>query len=112
MMLAQAPWHALSDAVDRDRLSDRQCPTPPRPRAVGAPGADGRARAAKFGLCVGIDSANEVVWSTTPLGGASTWKSRLLETDAALTSVACPSPRACLIADTAGRLALGVTHSR
>jgi hypothetical protein len=62
------------------------------------------------GLCVGIDSSNEVVWSTSPLGGASTWKSELLETDGSLTSVACPSPRTCLVADTAGRLALGVTH--
>jgi hypothetical protein len=64
------------------------------------------------GLCVGIDSSNEVVWSTSPLGGASAWKSELLETDGSLTSVACPSPRACLVADTAGRLALGLTRGR
>ncbi len=62
------------------------------------------------GLCVGIDSSNEIVWSTSPLGGASAWKSEL-ETDATLTSVACPSPRNCLVADTAGRLALGIRHS-
>jgi hypothetical protein len=64
------------------------------------------------GLCVGIDSSNEVVSSTSPLGGASAWKSELLETDGSLTSVACPSPRACLVADTAGRLALGLTRGR
>ena len=64
------------------------------------------------GLCVGIDRSNEVVWSTSPLGGASAWKSELLETDGSLSSVACPSPRSCLVADTAGRLALGVTRGR
>jgi hypothetical protein len=61
-------------------------------------------------LCVGIASSNEVVWSTSPRGGASAWKSKMLETDGSLTAVACPSPRACLVADTAGRLALGVTR--
>ncbi len=64
------------------------------------------------GLCVGIDSSNEVMWSTSPLGGASAWKSELLETDGSLSSVACPSPSACLVTDTAGRLALGITRSR
>jgi hypothetical protein len=63
-------------------------------------------------LCVGINSANEVVWSTAPLGGASTWKSQLLETDGRLTSVACPTSRTCLVGDTAGRLILGVAHGR
>jgi hypothetical protein len=64
------------------------------------------------GLCVGIDSSNEVVWSTSPLGGASAWKSGLLEMDGWLTSVACPSPHACLVGDSVGRLALGVTRGR
>ena len=79
-------------------------------RAAGAPLTDLDCPSA--GLCVGIDSSNEVVWSTSPLGGASAWKSELLETDGSLSAVACPSPRACLVADTAGRLALGVTRGR
>jgi hypothetical protein len=57
-------------------------------------------------------SLRPVVWSTSPRGGASAWKSELLETDGSLSSVACPSRRACLIADTAGRLTLGVTRGR
>ena len=47
-------------------------------------------------LCVAVDSAGNVLWSTDPAGGASTWQKTTLTGAGMLESISCPSVSLCV----------------
>ncbi len=53
-------------------------------------------------LCVAVDSAGSVLWSTSPAGGA--WSSATVDTGHSLRGVSCASPALCVAVDDAGRV--------
>ncbi len=56
------------------------------------------------GLCVAVDRAGKVLWSTNPAGGSSTWLAATVDGGNELTGIACPSTGLCVAVDGAGNV--------
>jgi hypothetical protein len=55
-----------------------------------------------LGLCVAVDRAGDVLWSTNPTGGARAWFAAPVDGGNELTSVSCPATTLCVAVDGAG----------
>ncbi len=55
-------------------------------------------------LCVAVDRAGRVLWSTNPAGGSRTWLAARVDGGNALTGIACPSTGLCVAVDGAGNV--------
>lgn len=90
-------------------------PNSPRPAATTSPGpvlwtvpADVDAgpidsvSCPSLGLCVAVDRAGNVLWSTHPTGGARAWSAAPVDGANELTSVSCPATTLCVAVDAAG----------
>jgi hypothetical protein len=53
-------------------------------------------------LCVAVDSAGNVLTSTTTTGGASAWTVTSVDDNASLTGISCPSSSLCVAVDNYG----------
>jgi hypothetical protein len=56
-------------------------------------------------LCVAVDRAGNVLWSTNPAGGSRTWHAANIDGGNELTGIACPSTGLCVAVDGAGNVA-------
>jgi hypothetical protein len=56
-------------------------------------------------LCVAVDRAGNVLWSTNPAGGSRTWHAANIDGRTELTGIACPSTGLCVAVDGAGNVA-------
>src|SRR5271169_6663698 len=54
------------------------------------------------GLCVAVDPGGNVLTSTAPTGGASTWKRWLVDPGTWLAGVSCPTTSLCVAGDGVG----------
>jgi hypothetical protein len=55
-------------------------------------------------LCVGVDRAGDVVWSSNPAGGSRTWDIAKVDGGYELSGLACPSTSLCVAVDAAGNV--------
>ena len=65
------------------------------PRSVACPSAT---------LCVAVDAVSNVLTSTDPTGGASTWQRSLVDPGTWFASISCPSATLCVTGDGDGNL--------
>jgi len=55
-------------------------------------------------LCVAVDRAGQVLWSTDPAGGPRAWAAADVDRAIEMTSVSCPSTTLCVAVDAAGNV--------
>lgn len=55
-------------------------------------------------LCVAVDGAGRVLWSTNPAGGPRAWLAARVDGGNELTGIACPSTGLCVAVDGAGNV--------
>ena len=53
-------------------------------------------------LCVAVDRAGQVLWSTDPAGGPRAWAAADVDGATEMTSISCPSTALCVAVDAAG----------
>jgi hypothetical protein len=56
------------------------------------------------GLCVAVDAGGNVLTSTSPTGGAGTWRRSLIDPGAWLAAISCPTESLCVAGDSDGNL--------
>lgn len=71
------------------------------PGAIDSSAIDGVACPAT-NLCVAVDRAGRVLWSTNPAGGARRWQAARVDGGTELSGISCPSTGLCVAVDAAG----------
>ncbi|MEO6859335.1 MAG: hypothetical protein ABI323_12260 [Solirubrobacteraceae bacterium] len=73
------------------------------PGAIDSSAIDSVACPAK-NVCVAVDRAGRVLWSTNPLGGTRRWLAARVDAGNELSAIACPSTSLCVAVDAAGNV--------